>query len=108
MQTPMMTSRDSAILGGTPSTEQFFKLGIMYSTGESVATDMVSAHKLFNLAAMSGYKDGARLRHEITAEMSEADIMVAQRAARDWLAREHKAGTGIPEAEVIAAMDISS
>lgn len=64
---------------------------MMYATGEhSGAADLISAHKWFNLAAMSGYKDGARLRHEIAAEMSGPDIIAAQRAARDWLARNEK------------------
>jgi len=31
-------------------------------------------------------KEAARLRREIAAEMSPAEIAAAQRAARDWLA----------------------
>jgi hypothetical protein len=50
---------------------------------------MVSAHKWFNIAAMQGVKDAVRLRHEIAAEMSEAEIAAAQRAAREWLKRRH-------------------
>jgi hypothetical protein len=34
-----------------------------------------------------GSKDAVRLRHEIAAELSAAEIVVAQRAARAWLAR---------------------
>ena len=63
----------------------FFELGMMYSTGRSVPTDLVSAHKWFNLAALRGNKDAIRLRQEIAGEMSEADIAAAQRAARAWL-----------------------
>jgi uncharacterized protein len=74
---------------GELSGDQFFQLGMMYSTGNSVPSDMVSAHKWFNIAAMRGFKDAVRLRHEIAAEMSEAEIAAAQRAARDWLKRQH-------------------
>ena len=48
-------------------------------------TDLVSAHKWFNLAAMKGNKDAIELRQEIAANMSPAEIAAAQRAARAWL-----------------------
>jgi uncharacterized protein len=64
-----------------------FRLGMMYSTGASMPADMVSAHKWFNIAAMRGNAEAARLRREIAEEMSEADIAAAQRAARDWITR---------------------
>jgi TPR repeat protein len=63
----------------------FFRLGIMYSTGAAVPADYVSAHKWFNLAAIRGNPDAARLRREIAVEMSGAEIAMAQRAARQWL-----------------------
>jgi TPR repeat protein len=66
--------------------DMFFDLGMMYSTGRSVPADLVTAHKWFNIAAMHGNRDAIRLRVEIAAEMSEAEIAAAQRAARDWLA----------------------
>jgi hypothetical protein len=65
--------------------DTFFDLGMMYSTGRSVPTDLVTAHKWFNIAALRGNRDAIRLRVEIAAEMSEAEIAAAQRAARDWL-----------------------
>jgi uncharacterized protein len=65
--------------------DMFFDLGMMYSTGRSVPTDLVTAHKWFNIAALRGNRDAIRLRVEIAAEMSEAEIAAAQRAARDWL-----------------------
>jgi uncharacterized protein len=70
---------------GQANGDMFFELGMMYSTGRSVPTDLVSAHKWFNLAAMRGSSDAIRLRLEIAAEMSDAEIAEAQRAARDWL-----------------------
>lgn len=65
--------------------EVFFELGLMYASGRSVPTDLVSAHKWFNLAAMRGNCEATRLRREIAAEMSAAEIAAAQRAARAWL-----------------------
>jgi uncharacterized protein len=77
---------DSATLGETnASGDVLFQLGMMYSTGSSVPTDYVTAHKWFNLAAMRGNKDAIRLRREIAEQMSESEIATAQRAARDWL-----------------------
>jgi TPR repeat protein len=63
----------------------FFELGMMYSSGHSAPVDLVSAHKWFNIAAAKGYADAARLRREIAAEMSDAEIGMAQLAAREWL-----------------------
>jgi len=65
--------------------EVFFELGLMYASGRSVPTDLVSAHKWFNLAAMRGNCEATRLRREVAAEMSAAEIAAAQRAARAWL-----------------------
>src|SRR4030081_998724 len=61
--------------------EAFYELGIMYASGRSVPVDLVSAHKWFNIAAMKGNADAARMRREIAAEMSDAEIGQAQRAA---------------------------
>jgi len=62
-----------------------FRLGMMCSTGGSA--DMVAAHKWFNIAAMLGNIEAARLRREVAEEMSDAEIAAAQRAARDWMTR---------------------
>jgi uncharacterized protein len=79
-------SVDNAMLGeANASSDVLFQLGMMYSTGSSVPTDYVSAHKWFNLAAMRGNEDATRLRREIAEQMSENEIAAAQRAARDWL-----------------------
>ncbi len=67
--------------------EEFYRLGLMYSTGEAVPTDMVAAHKWFNIAAMRGNREAVRHRCEIASEMSSAEIAAAQRAARTWLTR---------------------
>ena len=67
------------------SGEVFSEHGMMYASGRTVPTDLVSAHKWFNLAAMRGNPEAARQRREIAGEMSESEIAAAQRAARDWL-----------------------
>jgi hypothetical protein len=62
-----------------------FELGINCTTGSALPVDLVSAHKWFTLAAMRGNKDAVRLRREIAAEMTGAQITTAQRAAREWI-----------------------
>lgn len=62
-----------------------FENGMVYSAGAGVAIDLVEAHKWFNIAAMRGHNDAARLRREIAELMSDSEIGQAQRAARDWL-----------------------
>jgi TPR repeat protein len=63
----------------------FLRLGMMYSIGADMPTDYVTAHKWFNLAAMRGNSDAARLRREVAQQMTDAEIAAAQRAARAWL-----------------------
>lgn len=79
---------DDAVLAAG---DAFFELGMKYSTGCAVPADLVAAHKWFNISAMRGNTEAARLRREIAAEMSEREIAEAQRAARDWLAGEGRA-----------------
>jgi TPR repeat protein len=67
--------------------DAFFKLGMMCSTGAGASADYVAAHKWFNLAAMRGCREAIRLRREIAALMSEAEISAAQHAARAWIGR---------------------
>ena len=70
------------------SGEELCQLGLLYSTGQGGAPlDYVSAHMLFNLAALRGSAEAKRYRAEISQEMHPADIAEAQRAAREWLGR---------------------
>jgi TPR repeat protein len=78
-------SVDGGPVSSGPRTEDFFELGMMYSAGLEVETDLVAAHKWFNLAAINGNTEAAYYRQEVAREMSEADIAAAQRAAREWL-----------------------
>ena len=66
--------------------DELFRMGLMYSTGQGGAPlDYVSAHMLFNLAAMRGSVEAKIYRRELSNEMAQGDIAEAQRAAREWL-----------------------
>jgi TPR repeat protein len=81
-------------MGGLPlpqadsTGEDLLKMGLLYSTGQGGAPlDYVSAHMLFNLAAMRGCEEAKRYRRELSGEMDREDVAEAQRAAREWLAQ---------------------
>jgi TPR repeat protein len=91
-----------AVCAETPvSADEMFELGMIYSSGRGVPADLVVAHKWFNLAAMKGNAEAARLRREIAAEMLDAEIGQAQRAARDWLKAHPEAAA--PDAQPLRA-----
>jgi TPR repeat protein len=70
------------------SGDELFRLGLLYSTGQGGAPlDYVSAHMLFNLAAMRGSVEAKVYRKELAGEMCSEDVAEAQRQAREWLAR---------------------
>lgn len=67
-------------------TDSLLDLGFAYSTGtHGCPFDLVSAHKWFNLAAMSGSEQAQYCRADIAGQMSGREIAEAQRAARTWL-----------------------
>jgi TPR repeat protein len=67
--------------------DELFRMGLLYSTGQGGAPlDYISAHMLFNLAAMRGSVEAKIYRKELSGEMDPADVAEAQRAARQWLA----------------------
>lgn len=74
--------------GPQSSGEELLRMGMMYSTGQGGAPlDYVSAHMLFNLAAMRGSEEAKLRRKELAMEMDRDTISEAQRAAREWLQR---------------------
>ncbi len=73
--------------GQVADVQEFLRLGIACSVAGSGTDDLIAAHKWFNLAAMQGSSEAAKLRREIADEMSEAEMARAQRAARDFLTR---------------------
>ena len=85
-------------LGEGPITANtMFELGMMYASGREVPVDLITAHKWFNIAAMKGHAEAAQLRREIAAEMQDAEIGQAQRAARDWLKSHPEPVRAVPQ-----------
>ena len=89
----MSKDAESTILEGFPlpqlgsTGDELFRLGMLYSTGLGGARcDYVSAHMLFNLAAMRGSVEARAYRKELSQEMASAEVAEAQRQAREWLA----------------------
>ena len=69
------------------SGDDLFRMGLLYSTGQGGAPlDYVSAHMLFNLAAMRGSLEAKVYRKELAGEMASDEVAEAQRQAREWLA----------------------
>lgn len=68
------------------SGEEFFRLGLMYSTGgDEVEADHIAAHKWFNIAAARGYTDAIPYRQELSLEMGADEVREALRQAREYL-----------------------
>src|SRR5437764_8210473 len=82
--------------------EALYEFGIVHASGRSTPVDLVSAHKWFNIAAMKGHADAARMRREIAAEMTDAEIGQAQRAARDWLNSQPEVTPAAPQLRAAA------
>lgn len=68
------------------SGDDLFRLGMMYSSGQGgCPMDRVSAHMIFNLAAMKGSLEAREYRREMSQEMEREEIAEAQKAARRWI-----------------------
>jgi hypothetical protein len=65
--------------------DALFERGLYWASGRSGVVNLVAAHKWFNLAAVKGRADAARMRREVAELMSETEIAAAQREARDWM-----------------------
>lgn len=65
--------------------EDLYKLGLIYSTGQGGAVDLVQAHMWFNLAASRGSEAAKECRREIADQLSKDAIAQAQKRAREWL-----------------------
>ena len=53
-------------------------------------SDLIEAHKWFNLAAMTGDDRAAAARAEIAMEMSAREVAEAQRRARAFIAQNNR------------------
>lgn len=66
--------------------DALFQLAMMYSSGSGgCPMDRVSAHMIFNLAAMKGSVEARVYRREMSMEMERDEIAEAQRAARRYI-----------------------
>lgn len=84
IQLDMLDKGEFAAKGGM--SDALYDLGLIYSTGNGVEVDLVTAHKWFNLAAMRGSDAARAYRAELAREMTASEIAEAQRQAREWLA----------------------
>lgn len=82
-----MTIENLGAMASSGTPEVLYELGLMYAAGRDGEEDLIAAHKWFNIAAYRGFAMARARREEIALEMSKAQIMKAQRAARDWLTR---------------------
>ncbi|WEX07700.1 sel1 repeat family protein [Chelativorans sp. AA-79] len=76
---------ESGAIGAGAQADILFQLGIMYATGRDCDVDLVAAHKWLNIAAIKGSASAARMRAELAATMTKADIARALREAREWM-----------------------
>lgn len=80
-----MLEADFGTIGTSAQADILFELGMMYATGRDCETDLVAAHKWFNIAAIKGSARAAQLHGEMAAAMSKAEIAKALREAREWM-----------------------
>ena len=81
----LIDTNAAAPVEATSVCDILFEQGLYWASGRSGVVDLVAAHKWFNLAALKGRADAARLRREIAEMMSDEDIALAQRDARAWM-----------------------
>jgi uncharacterized protein len=86
---------------GSASADTFYKLGLIYSSGQGAPVDLIEAHKWFNLAALRGHEGAKAYRRECAEMMSKSEIAAAQRAAREWLNVGSDQGPASPPAGVV-------
>ena len=78
-------NNDASGLASSGNPEVLYELGLMHAAGRDGEEDLITAHKWFNIAAFRGFETAKARREEIAAEMTKAQIAIAQRAAREWL-----------------------
>ena len=72
-------------MGADAQGDILFNMGLMYATGRDCETDLVAAHKWFNIAAIKGNDRAAELRSELAYSMSKGEIAEALKSAREWM-----------------------
>ena len=78
-------SSEIGSMGADAQSDILLNMGLMYATGRDCDTDLVSAHKWFNIAAIKGSSRAAELRSELAFSMSKAEIAEALKSAREWM-----------------------
>ena len=78
----LIESRMQDALEGDPGA--CFDLGIAHSCGARAETDLIEAHKWFDLAARGGYASAETFRADIARALSRRQVAEAKR--RSWLA----------------------
>ncbi|MBX3597089.1 MAG: sel1 repeat family protein [Rhizobiaceae bacterium] len=72
-------------MGARSQADMLCDLGLMYATGRDCETDLVAAHKWFNIAAIRGSAEAVRLRAELTRALTKQQLARALREAREWM-----------------------
>ncbi len=65
-----------------------YTLGLMYELGQGVPQDDVQAHLWASLAAEQGNERAPKLRDRLAKKMTPAQLVDAERLAREWKAKE--------------------
>ena len=67
--------------------EAQLNLGFMFEMGRARRQNYVEALKWYNLATAGGNKAASKFRDSIAKKMTVAEVLEAQRMAREWLAK---------------------
>jgi uncharacterized protein len=78
-------SSEIGSMGANAQSDILLNMGLMYATGRDCETNLVAAHKWFNIAAIKGSDRAAELRSELACSMSKIEIAEALKSAREWM-----------------------
>ncbi|MFC4625712.1 sel1 repeat family protein [Daeguia caeni] len=62
------------------------EMGLKFAIGRDCDINVIEAHKWLNIAAIRGNEKAARMRNQVAATMTKAELAAALRSAREWLA----------------------
>jgi len=65
-------------------------MGVSYINGTGIAYDEIYAHMWLNISASNGTTEGALLRDDVQRLMSKEEITIAQKLARECVAKGYK------------------
>jgi uncharacterized protein len=75
----------ASTMGADAQADILLNMGLMYATGRDCETDLIAAHKWFNIAAIKGNERAAEMRSELAWSMSKSEIAMALKSAREWM-----------------------